>query len=149
MDRQSSGAEEQHDIYGMEFTSPGKDQQDDADNNDARQEQVDYESGILDDNDVGPIDGNSSGNGGSIGSFDAQPEGENEQGEVEVEGGGEEEEDGNEDGEEEEEQEEVEEDAMQANAAGIALFARVAAAHREIAKYRTPRKDRHKRPRKK
>ena len=54
--------------------SPGKDQQDDADNNDARQEQVDYEPGILDDIDFGPLDGNSSGNGGSFSFSDEQPE---------------------------------------------------------------------------
>jgi hypothetical protein len=57
-----------------EFMSPGKDQQDDADNNDARQEQVDYEPGILDDIDFGPLDGNSSGNGGSFSFSDEQPE---------------------------------------------------------------------------
>jgi hypothetical protein len=71
----------------------------------------------------------------------------------EVEGDGEEEEEEEEEGEEEEE---VEEDAaackkraMEANAAGIARFLHAAAAERESAMFRTPRKNRRKRLRKK
>jgi len=57
-----------------EFMTTGKDKQDDAADNDARQEQVEYESGILDDIDFGPLDGDSSGNGGSFSFSDEQPE---------------------------------------------------------------------------